>query len=107
MNKRIPFVVACLFTLCFVGAQNVASSPEYIKTLTFQWKGERFVDGRPKVSDAILERLKNVAVEEAWGYLSGHGYTNQFEGKWQIIHPDSPMRGRVVPEKARLGLVEG
>lgn len=96
MNKRIIIVTACLFTLCFTEAQNVASSPDYIKTLTSQWKGERFDDGRPKVSDAILKRLKNVAVEEAWGYLRSHGYNNQFEGGWKIIHPESPMTGRVV-----------
>ncbi len=96
MNKRIIIVTACLFTLCFTEAQNVASSPDYIKTLTSQWKGERFDDGRPKVSDAILKRLKNVAVEEAWGYLRSHGYNNQFEGDWKIIHPESPMTGRVV-----------
>lgn len=96
MIKRVFFVAVFLLSLCFAGAQNVASSPDYIKTLTSQWKGERFVDGRPKVSDAILERLKNVAIEEAWGYLRGHGYNNQFEGNWQIIHPDSPMTGRVV-----------
>ncbi|MCG2460339.1 RraA family protein [Flavobacteriaceae bacterium F89] len=96
MNKRTILMAVCLFSLCAVEAQQVASSPDYIKTLTSQWKGERFEDGRPKVSDAILKRLKNVAIEEAWGYLRGHGYNNQYEGDWQIIHPDSPMTGRVV-----------
>src|SRR5688572_31059848 len=43
----------------------VGSSPEYIKALTSEWKGERFPDGRPRVSDAILERLKNISMEEA------------------------------------------
>src|SRR5690606_34666911 len=96
MNKRILFILVCLFSFSFVNSQNVASSPEYIRTLTSQWKGDRFADGRPKVSDAILERLKNVAAEEAWGYLRSHGYNNQYEGNWQVIHPDNPMTGRVV-----------
>ena len=78
------------------GAQNVGSSPEYIKALTSEWKGERFADGRPKVSDAILERLKNISIEEAWGALRNKGYQNQFENDWQIINPDEPMTGRVV-----------
>jgi len=77
-------------------AQNVGSSPEYIKALTADWKGERFADGRPKVSDAILERLKKISIEEAWGVLRNKGYQNQFESDWQIIHPDEPMTGRVV-----------
>jgi regulator of RNase E activity RraA len=74
----------------------VGSSPEYIKTLTADWKGERFPDGRPKVSDAILERLKKVSMEDAWGVLRNKGYQNQYEGEWQVIQPDSVMTGRVV-----------
>ncbi len=34
--------MVCLFSMGFVEAQNVASSPAYIKTLTSQWTGERF-----------------------------------------------------------------
>jgi 4-hydroxy-4-methyl-2-oxoglutarate aldolase len=86
------FVLVCLASY----GQRVGSSPEYIKALTLEWKGERFPDGRPKVSDAILKRLKNISVEEAWGVLRGKGYHNQFEGDWQVIWPDSAMTGRVV-----------
>ena len=60
-------------------AQSIAGSPEYIKALTAQWKGERFEDGRPKVPDTILERLKNVTIEECWAELMKLGYVNQFE----------------------------
>src|SRR5580693_3592949 len=28
---------------------------------------ERFPDGRPKVPDALLERVKGLVIEEAWG----------------------------------------
>ncbi len=77
-------------------AQRVGSSPEYIKALTSSWKGERFADGRPKVSDALLARLKNISIEEAWGVLRNKGYNNQYEGEWLIINPDSAMVGRVV-----------
>jgi regulator of RNase E activity RraA len=77
-------------------AQSIESSPEYIKALTAEWKGERFPDGRPKVSDAMLERLKNISIEEAWAVLRNRGYQNQFESEWKIIHPEEPMTGRVV-----------
>ncbi|WPR73474.1 RraA family protein [Algoriphagus sp. NG3] len=79
-----------------VAAQNVGASPEYIKALTADWTGERFSDGRPKVPDAILERLKNISIEEAWGVLRNKGYQNQYEGEWQIMLPDEAMTGRVV-----------
>src|SRR6185369_17388402 len=64
--------------------------------LTSEWKGERFPDGRPKVSDRILQRLKNVSLEEAWGFLRNKGYQNQYEGDWMILNPDSVMTGRAV-----------
>ena len=96
MNKLSVFFAAFLLIAVTATAQNVGSSPEYIKALTPEWKGERLSDGRPKVSDAILERLKNISIEEAWGVLRNRGYNNQFEGDWQVIHPDEPMTGRVV-----------
>src|SRR5260221_7435314 len=80
-----------------VRAQRVGSSPEYIKALNSGWKGERTPDGRPKVSDNMLLRLKNISLEEACGILSNHRYQNQYEGDWHVIHPDSgAMTGRVV-----------
>jgi len=96
MCKKI--LLSSLFILAgyFLFGQNVGSSPEYIKTLTSEWKGERFADGRPKVSDALLERLKNISIEEAWGVLRNKGFQNQFEGDWTIIHPEEVMTGRVV-----------
>jgi regulator of RNase E activity RraA len=96
MNKRI-LIAVFIFLGCFLMyGQNVGSSPEYIKALTSEWNGERFPDGRPKVSDAILERLKKISIEEAWGVLRNKGFQNQFEGDWTIINPDQTMTGRVV-----------
>lgn len=96
MHKII--VLSLVFSFyCISGqAQRIGSAPEYVKTLTSGWKGDRFEDGRPKVPDAILARLKNISIEEAWGVLRNKGYQNQYEGDWQIIHPDSVMTGRVV-----------
>jgi 4-hydroxy-4-methyl-2-oxoglutarate aldolase len=96
MNKIILLFAAAFFSCYITCGQNVGSSPEYIKALTPEWKGERFPDGRPKVSDAILERLKNISIEEAWGVLRNKGFQNQYEGDWTIINPDQPMTGRVV-----------
>lgn len=96
MNKRAILISAFLWCCVLMYGQNVGSSPEYIKSLTSEWKGERFPDGRPKVSDAILERLKNISIEEAWGVLRNKGFQNQFEGDWVIINPGQAMTGRVV-----------
>ena len=41
---------------------------------------ERFADGRPKVDDKLLERVKGLSLEEAWGILLNKGYEHQFAG---------------------------
>ena len=95
-RKRVIISALILFSSFSIKAQTVAATPEYIKTLTSQWKGERFPDGRPKVSDELLARLKNLGLEDVWGVLRNRGYQNQFEGNWQVVNPDSAMTGRVV-----------
>jgi 4-hydroxy-4-methyl-2-oxoglutarate aldolase len=96
MKKTAITISVFILAGFFANGQNVGSSPEYVKALTAEWKGERFDDGRPMVSDALLKRLKNISIEEAWGVLRNKGFQNQFEGDWTIIHSDSIMTGRVV-----------
>jgi regulator of RNase E activity RraA len=96
MKKRILQMIILLYFSLTITAQQVTLTPDQIKGYTPEWKGERFPDGRPKVSDKMLERLKKVHLEEAWGVLRNKGYQNQFEGDWMIQFPDSVMTGRVV-----------
>ncbi|HEX4850435.1 MAG TPA: RraA family protein [Puia sp.] len=97
MNSPCKFLLVIFTMACsYVQAQQVTLSPDQIKALTSDWKGERFPDGRPKTSDRMLARLKNISLEEAWGYLRNKGYQNQFEGEWMVIRPDSAMVGRAV-----------
>jgi regulator of RNase E activity RraA len=98
MNKQtlILSVFVCLFLCAHTQQIQITPSADQVKIYTPDWKGDRFPDGRPKVSDRILARLKNISMEEAWGYLRNKGYQNQYEGDWQVIWPDSPMVGRVV-----------
>lgn len=63
---------------------------------TPQWSGERFADGRPKVADAVLVRLKDATADEAWDALQDAGFRNQFEGGWKVINPGERLVGRVV-----------
>jgi 4-hydroxy-4-methyl-2-oxoglutarate aldolase len=66
--------------------------------ITREWKGERFPDGRPKVPEEVIERLKNTSAEEAWGFLATRGYKHQFEGGWKSVNvkPGERLVGRVV-----------
>lgn len=96
MKKTCLFFTLFIWTLCSAWAQHVTLTKEQIISLTADWKGERLPDGRPKVPDALLERLKNVAIEEAWGVLRNNGYNNQFEGDWMILHPGQVLVGRAL-----------
>lgn len=70
--------------------------PDDIIQITPLWKGERLEDGRPKVSADILQRMRNITLEEAWGTLWRHGYRYQFEGDFKVINPDMILVGRAV-----------
>lgn len=94
--KKINLLLLLIATTFLCHAQQVTLTPDQIKSITPDWKGERFADGRPKVSDKLLERLKAVHLEEAWGILRNKGFQNQFEGDWMVQHTDSAMTGRVV-----------
>ncbi len=71
--------------------------PDTIRSVTSLWDGERAENGRPLVSDDILERMKLATTEEAWQVIArGHGYWENFEGGWKNLHPEHVMVGRAV-----------
>ena len=72
------------------------SNREDIIQITPLWEGERFPDGRPRVSDDVLKRMKSVTCEEAWSVLRRNGYNYQFEGGWTRLHVDRVLVGRAV-----------
>ncbi len=96
MKKYILSIL--ILTLCgqVAPAQRIGSTPEYVKTLTSGWQGDRFDDGRPKVPDLVLERLKKATLEQIWGYLYQRGYHNQVAKDWILLKPGKTMSGRVV-----------
>ncbi len=103
MKRILLSLLAFTFFGCGLSAQNVVWPAERIEELTVEWTGERTPDGRPKVSDQLLERLKVLSMEEVWASLRRHGYENQFENfasiyenGWEILHPEQVMTGRVV-----------
>ena len=67
-----------------------------IKNITQSYDGPRFRDGRPKVDGDIVERMRLVTVEEAWGVLMGKGHQFQFDGEWINLHPERVIVGRAV-----------
>jgi 4-hydroxy-4-methyl-2-oxoglutarate aldolase len=63
---------------------------------TREWTGERFEDGRPKISDSLIARARKVSITGAWGVLRGEGYNHQYEGGWVCTHPGQVLAGRAL-----------
>jgi len=77
-------------------AQVFTFSHEEMLRYTAKNPFERFEDGRPKVPDAILEKVKGLSAEEVWAVLPGAHFPNQYEGNWRILHPNLKLVGRAV-----------
>ena len=68
---------------------------EQMMKYTGQNPFDRFPDGRPKVPDSLLERLKGMSAEEVLG-IAGRGYPNQFADGMQVLKPGKKLVGRAV-----------
>jgi regulator of RNase E activity RraA len=64
--------------------------------LTGGWTGDRFPDGRPRVPDDVIKRLRDATNEQAWGVLESAGYDRQFAGGWRQTRPGETLAGRAV-----------
>lgn len=96
MYKKSILLLLLLLNTVFISAQGIGSSPQYVKQLTALWKGERSADGRPKVSELVLDRLQYNTLEQIWGYLMAKDYRNQVEKNWIVLKTGQTMVGRVV-----------
>lgn len=95
-RNQLKILLSALF---FVIAHSIYSqqiSKEELIFLTPDWQGERFDDGRPKVPDEVLSRMKRVTLEEAWAVLKGENFKFQYAEDWQTINSDSVLVGRAV-----------
>ena len=76
----------------------VISCPSRVLQCTSEWTGPRMEDGRPHVSDDILQRMKKVSVTQAWSIVKGAGYPNCYENAagWITMYPQDAIVGRVL-----------
>ncbi len=94
MRPRLVALFLFSAALPSLTAQVFMLSREQMLTYTQAWKGDRFPDGRPKVSDKLLKKMDGLSAEEVWAVLPGEGYQNQYEGGFQILHPEKKLIGR-------------
>ena len=72
--RKPAFLILFLLLAGTAFAQPGVLTKELLRQYTPEWKGERFADGRPKVPESILERMKKVTLEEAWATVTAAGY---------------------------------
>lgn len=116
-TRKIRFLLCFIFCIAgflmfysSVSAQPLSLTKDEMLQYTALWKGERFPDGRPKVSDDIIARMKYVSVTEAWQELNGMSdnegqggfggfgfratYVNQYYGGFKEMRENIIVCGR-------------
>ena len=95
LKYKLPIFLFASLLACTVKVSAQQISKDELMFLTPEWKGERFPDGRPKVPDDIIQRMKAVSIEEAWATMGGSRFNYQLAEDWPIkINPDSVLCGR-------------
>lgn len=102
MTKTFPAASAAAWILlaaCPLAAQLWELKPEELARANAKSGLERYPDGRPKVSDALLAKLRemDIAIEDMMGQIKAAGYTSQYTGEnWKVLNPQKKLVGRAV-----------
>lgn len=95
MSKVAVFLLAGLVVVGPGRAQVFKLTREQMIQYTARNPFDRFPDGRPKVPDSILERVKGLSAEEVFG-IERRGYPSLYAAKWKIVRPEKKLVGRAV-----------
>lgn len=93
------YLILLLLLAPLASAQLWKMTPEELTRLTAKSTFERFPDGRPKVPDALLDKLRtmDIAIEDLIVQARNAGFTNQYEGgNWKVLNPSKKLIGRAV-----------
>lgn len=99
MRLAIPILIAAGLagSLAPANGQVFRLSREQLIKYTANSPFGRFPDGRPKVDDKLLERVRGLSLEEAWNILLQKGYKHQYAGwDFEVLHPGKVLVGRAV-----------
>jgi 4-hydroxy-4-methyl-2-oxoglutarate aldolase len=100
-----PAAVAALILFCIAFAYSQVSSqssqaaaPQELRTRRDTWTPLMDVlkDKRPRVTDAQLERLRALSIENVWGAIQGKGYRHCFVTHLKPTQPGIKMVGRAL-----------
>jgi regulator of RNase E activity RraA len=90
-------LLGLLFASQLSQAQLWKLSPEELAKFTAKSTFERFPDGRPKVPDNLLEKLRtmDIGIEDMIGQVRQAGFNSQYEANgWKVLNPQKKLIGR-------------
>src|ERR1700730_4369048 len=96
LTTTVLFTLSTLIACAPSQAQIFTFTREQMIKYTANNPFEGFEDGRPKAPDALLEKVRDLSAEEVLAVLPGARFLNQYEGNWQIMHPEKKLVGRAV-----------
>jgi 4-hydroxy-4-methyl-2-oxoglutarate aldolase len=91
--KISDLLLAAVLCTAPISAQVNALSHDQMVKYTKQNPFDRFPDGRPKVPDALLEKVRGMSAEEVLSIIR-RGYPNQYVDGFKILNPQKNMVGR-------------
>jgi 4-hydroxy-4-methyl-2-oxoglutarate aldolase len=98
-NEIVKILVAASFAAAIAVPQASGQvfniSRDQLIKFTEKSTFERFPDGRPKVPDALLEKVREMSAEEVLSIVR-RGYPNQYASGWHILNPGKTMVGRAM-----------
>lgn len=86
--------VVCFFAASCAQAQLFTFPKQDLIDYTAKSPFDRLPDGRPKVPDSLIERARDLSVEEVWATLQEKGFNNQYADGFQVLHPGKTLVGR-------------
>ena len=89
---RMALAMGVLLPVC--GLAQWTLTKEQMTAYTAMNPYERFPDGRPKVPDGLLEKVKGLVIEEAWGAVRQgcRVVPERYGADWRHPHRSLGMR---------------
>jgi regulator of RNase E activity RraA len=56
----------------------------------------RSADGRPRVPDDVLAKVRALSLDDVYEFLRAKGYPNQFAGGFEVLRPGVKLAGRAL-----------
>ena len=102
MNERsfrralAPSLIAVCLAAAGAEAQSAAAAPARASRDTWTPVMDVLKGQRPAVTEAQLQRLRDLPLEAVWGSLQRQRYVRSFEGGFQLTVPNPKLVGRAV-----------